>query len=51
MSKIQSDIHQTPGSTPIFKSELADQIAELLPECVADGKIDIEKLVKQLNVF
>jgi len=49
MSEIQSVIHQTPGSTPIFKTELADQIAELIPEAVTDGKIDIEKLKEILG--
>ena len=49
MSEIKSVIHQTPGSTPIFQTELANQIAELIPEAVADGKIDIEKLKEILG--
>lgn len=42
-------IHETPGSTPDFKTELATQLAELMPEVVADGKIDVIKLRELLG--
>ena len=38
------DIYETPSSTPNFQTELAEQLAELVPEAVADGKIDVVKL-------
>ena len=43
------DIHETPSSTPNFQSELAAQLAELIPEAVADGKIDVTKLQELLS--
>lgn len=51
MSKDTNDnlIHETPGSTPDFKTELARQLAELMPEVVADGKIDTVKLKELLD--
>ena len=44
------DIYETPSSTPNFQTELAEQLAELVPEVVADGKIDILKLQELLAV-
>nr|WP_276974847.1 site-specific DNA-methyltransferase [Ferrimicrobium acidiphilum] len=43
------DIHETPSTTPNFKTEIAAQIAELLPEAIADGKVDVEKLKEILG--
>jgi adenine-specific DNA-methyltransferase len=43
------DIHETPSTTPNFKTEFAAQLAELLPEAIADGKIDVEKLKELLG--
>jgi adenine-specific DNA-methyltransferase len=43
------DIHETPSTTPNFKTELAAQLAELLPEAIADGKIDVEKFKELLG--
>lgn len=37
-------IFEVPGATPHFRTELAAQLAELVPEAVADGKLDVEKL-------
>ena len=42
------DIFETPSSTPNFQTELAEQLAELAPEAVADGKIDVLKLQELL---
>lgn len=38
------DIFAVPAATPNFRTELAAQLAELAPEAVADGKLDVEKL-------
>lgn len=43
------DINETPSSTPNFKTELAAQLAELIPEAITDGKIDVEKLKELLG--
>lgn len=40
----EDDIHETPSSTPNFRTELAAQLAELVPEAIADGKVDVAKL-------
>lgn len=41
-------IHETPSTTPDFKTELAAKLAELVPEAVADGKVDVVKLQELL---
>ncbi len=38
-----------PGATPDFRTELAAQLAELIPEAIADGKVDIQKLKELLG--
>ena len=43
------DIHETPSSTPNFRTELAAQLAELAPEVIADGKVDVAKLQELLD--
>lgn len=43
------DIYETPSSTPNFQTELAEQLAELVPEAVADGKIDVLKIQELLS--
>lgn len=43
------DILETPSSTPNFRTELAAQLAELMPEVVADGRIDVVKLQELLG--
>ena len=42
-------INEVPGGSPEFRTELAEQLAELAPEAVADGKIDVEKLKELLE--
>ncbi|MCL2591473.1 MAG: site-specific DNA-methyltransferase [Betaproteobacteria bacterium] len=37
------------GATPNFRTALAAQLAELIPEAVADGKVDIAKLKELLG--
>jgi adenine-specific DNA-methyltransferase len=43
------DIYETPIATPSFKTELAAHLFELVPEAVADGKVDVEKLKELLD--
>jgi adenine-specific DNA-methyltransferase len=49
MSKDSVEIHETPSTTPNFKNELAAQLADLLPEAIIDGKVDVEKLKELLG--
>ena len=46
---LPSDLHETPSGTPNFKTELAAQLSELVPEAIADGKVDVEKLKELLD--
>lgn len=49
MSKESESIKKVSGTSPDFRTELAEQLAELAPEAIADGKIDVEKLKELLN--
>lgn len=49
MSEEQDMINEIPSSSPEFRTELAEQLAELAPEAIADGKIDVEKLKELLE--
>ncbi|MEV8339701.1 site-specific DNA-methyltransferase [Leucobacter sp. NPDC077196] len=46
---MNDEIYETPSTTPNFQTELADQLADLMPEAIADGKIDVEKLKELLG--
>ncbi|MGP9621263.1 site-specific DNA-methyltransferase [Corynebacterium sp. AOP34-BR1-29] len=46
---MSEEIHETPSTTPNFQTELAAQLAELMPEIIADGKVDVEKLKELLD--
>lgn len=46
---MSEEIHETPSTTPNFQTELAAQLAELIPEVIADGKVDVEKLKELLD--
>src|SRR5699024_1211917 len=46
---MNDDINHIPSNTPDFQTELAEKLAELAPEAIADGKIDVEKLKELLN--
>ena len=43
------EIYETPSSTANFQTELAAQLADLVPEVIADGKVDVEKLKELLD--
>ncbi len=45
---MNEEIFETPSSSPNFQTELAAQLAELVPEAIADGKIDVTKLQELL---
>lgn len=47
--EMNDDIHETPSTTPNFQTELAAQLAELIPEAIADGKVDVVKLQELLG--
>ena len=47
--EFDDDIHEVPSHTPDFRTELAEELSRLVPEAVADGKIDIEKLRELLS--
>ena len=40
---------ETPSATPNFRTALAAQLADLVPEAIADGKVDVEKLRELLD--
>jgi adenine-specific DNA-methyltransferase len=42
-------IYETPSATPNFQTELAAQLAELIPEAITDGKVDVAKLQELLS--
>lgn len=44
------DIQETPSATPNFNTELAAQLAELIPEVISDGKVDVVKLQELLGL-
>lgn len=43
------DFYETPSGSPNFKTELAAQLSDLVPEAIADGKVDVEKLKELLD--
>ena len=43
------DIYEIPSTTPDLQTELAQRIQELVPEAIADGKVDVEKLKELLG--
>ncbi|WP_044496526.1 site-specific DNA-methyltransferase [Nesterenkonia massiliensis] len=46
---MHDELNKIPGTTPDFRTELAEKLADLVPEAVADGKIDTKKLEELLN--
>ena len=43
------EIYATPSAPPNFRTELAAQLADLVPEAIADGKVDVDKLKELLD--
>lgn len=48
MDNLQTDIHELTGKSPEFRTELAKQLEELVPEAITDGKVDVTKLKELL---
>lgn len=46
---MHDELNEIPGATPDFRTELAEKLADLVPEAVADGKIDTKKLEELLD--
>lgn len=46
---MSDDINETPSTTPDLQTELARKLQELVPEAIADGKVDIAKLTELLD--
>ncbi|SFS17451.1 adenine-specific DNA-methyltransferase [Microbacterium sp. cf046] len=46
---MSDDVREIPSTTPNFQSDLAAQLADLIPEAIADGKIDVAKLQELLS--
>jgi adenine-specific DNA-methyltransferase len=49
VESMSQDIYETPASTPNFKTALAAQLQNLIPEAIADGKVDVAKLQELLG--
>lgn len=49
MDDFDSDIQEIQGTSPEFRTQLAKQLEELLPEAIADGKVDVQKLKELLQ--
>jgi adenine-specific DNA-methyltransferase len=48
MQDDNQDIQNVPSSSPNLKTELAKKLQELIPEAIADGKVDTQKLKELL---
>lgn len=44
-----TEIHELNGKSPEFRTELAKQLEDLVPEAIADGKVDVAKLKELLD--
>ncbi len=49
MNEQDTDIQELSGKTPKFRTQLAKQLEDLVPEAIADGKIDVLKLKELLD--
>ncbi len=49
MDENSTDIHELSGTSPEFRTQLAKQLEELVPEVIADGKVDVAKLKELLD--
>jgi adenine-specific DNA-methyltransferase len=46
---MNDDIYETSATTPNFQTALGAQLADLIPEAIADGKVDVAKLQELLS--
>lgn len=49
MDEHDMDIHELTGASPEFRTQLAKQLEELVPEAITDGKVDVAKLKELLQ--
>ena len=49
MDENSTDIHEVSGKSPEFRTQLAKQLEDLVPEAIADGKVDVAKLKELLD--
>ena len=49
MDEHNTDIHELGGKSPEFRTKLAKQLEDLVPEAIADGKVDVAKLKELLD--
>lgn len=42
------NLNQLPSTSPNFRTDLAKKLEELVPEAIADGKVDVVKLKELL---
>lgn len=49
MDDFDSDTQEIQGTSPEFRTQLAKQLEELVPEAIADGKVDVQKLKELLS--
>lgn len=45
---VDNDINELPSTSPNFRTDLAKKLEELVPEAIADGKVDVIKLKELL---
>ena len=45
---VDNDINKLPSTSPNFRTDLAKKLEELVPEAIADGKVDVVKLKELL---
>lgn len=45
---VDNDINKLPSTSPSFRTDLAKKLEELVPEAIADGKVDVVKLKELL---
>lgn len=45
---VDNDINKLPSTSPSFRTDLAKKLEELVPEAIADGKVDVIKLKELL---
>lgn len=45
---MSDDVHDIPNTTPDLQTELARKLHELVPEAIADGKVDVKRLKELL---
>src|SRR5690606_27690426 len=47
-NRMSDDVHDILSTTPDLQTELARKLHELVPEAIADGKVDVTKLKELL---